>query len=200
MNSGDLGLVRTKSTSAELEQNRRDRPKGKTPRGRLQPFRDPRVARVFARYEPDVKAALLAIRALIFRIAHETDGVGRIEEALRWGQPSYLTTESGSGSMVRLDAVRAAPGEYALYFHCQTTLVSSFREKFGRRLRYEGNRALLFRAADEVPSAEVEDCVRQALTYHQTGKPVRPIGERMQRRGRKTDRAAEASDGKFPAA
>jgi hypothetical protein len=85
---------------------------------------------VFSTYPAPVKARLLALRRLIFDTARTTEGVGALEEALKWGQPSYLTTESRSGSTIRIDQVKANAGRYAVYFHCQTDLVETFRELY----------------------------------------------------------------------
>ncbi|MGB6634840.1 MAG: DUF1801 domain-containing protein, partial [Bradyrhizobium sp.] len=52
--------------------------------------RDAAVEAVFKAYPQPAKAKLLALRRLIFDTAKATRGVGRIEEALKWGQPSYL--------------------------------------------------------------------------------------------------------------
>jgi hypothetical protein len=59
---------------------------------------DPAVDGVFDAYPKPVKAKLLALRRLILDTAKATQGVGELEETLKWGQPSYLTTESKSGS------------------------------------------------------------------------------------------------------
>ena len=58
---------------------------------------NPAVDAVFGAYPKPVKAKLLALRRLIFDTADTTEGVGALEEALKWGQPSYLTAESRSG-------------------------------------------------------------------------------------------------------
>ena len=126
---------------------------------------DPAVDRVFEAYPKPVKAKLLALRRLILDTAKATGGVGALEEALKWGQPSYLTTESKSGSTVRIDQVKAKPGQYAVYFHCQTTLVETFRELYPE-LNYSGNRAILLDAAEKLPEAALRHCVGLALTYH----------------------------------
>src|SRR5580698_10679593 len=65
------------------------------------------VDAVFKAYPQPAKAKLLALRRLILATAKVTPGVGRIEEALKWGQLSYLTTETKSGSTVRIDRVSA---------------------------------------------------------------------------------------------
>ena len=112
-----------------------------------------------------VKAKLLALRRLILDTAKATKGVGALEETLKWGQPSYLTTETKSGSTVRIDQVKAVPGQVALYFHCQTDLVATFRELYPE-LSYGGNRSILLNADDKLPEAELRHCVGLALTYH----------------------------------
>jgi Domain of unknown function (DU1801) len=108
---------------------------------------------------------LLALRRLILDTAKTTKGVGLVEETLKWGQPSYLTPETKSGSTVRIDQVKAEPGQYAVYFHCQTSLVETFRELYPE-LRYGGNRCIFLDAEDKVPEAELRHCVALALTYH----------------------------------
>src|SRR5262245_11924707 len=120
---------------------------------------------VFAAYPPPVKSRLQALRGLIFDTAKTTKGVGALEEALKWGQPSYLTTESKSGSTVRIDRLKTDPGGYAVYFHCQTDLVETFRELYPE-LRYSGNRAILLDAGEKLPEAALRHCIALALTYH----------------------------------
>ena len=95
-------------------------------------FADPAVDAVFAAYPKPLKARLLALRRLILDTAKKTEGVGVLEEALKWGQPSYLTTATKSGSTIRIDRVKASADQYALYFHCQTDLVATFRELYKR--------------------------------------------------------------------
>ena len=126
---------------------------------------NPAVDAVFGAYPKPVKAKLLALRRLIFDTADTTEGVGALEEALKWGQPSYLTAESKSGSTIRIDQVKAEAGGYAVYFHCQTDLVETFRELYPK-LSYNGNRAILLDAEAKLPEAELRHCVGLALTYH----------------------------------
>jgi len=120
---------------------------------------------VFDAYPRPVQAKLLALRRLIFDIAKTTNGVGVLQEALKWGQPSYLTTESKSGSTVRIDQLKTEAGGYAVYFHCQTDLVETFRELYPK-LRYGGNRSILLDASEKLPEAALRHCIALALTYH----------------------------------
>jgi Domain of unknown function (DU1801) len=125
----------------------------------------PAVAAVFDAYPKPLKAKLLALRRLILDTARTTDGVGSIEETLKWGQISYLTPETKSGSTVRIDEVKSAADRYAVYFHCQTDLVATFRELYPE-LNYSGNRSIVLDAAEDVPEAALRHCVALALTYH----------------------------------
>jgi uncharacterized protein DUF1801 len=131
----------------------------------IRPSRDPAVDTVFDGYPKLVKAKLLALRRLIFDTAKSTKGVGALEEVLKWGQPSYLTPESKSGSTIRIDQVKTSPGQYAVYFHCQTDLVETFRELYPE-LSFSGNRAILLDAAERLPQTKLRHCVALALTYH----------------------------------
>ena len=123
------------------------------------------VEAVFAAFPKPVKARLLALRRLILDTAKTTKGVGLVEETLKWGQPSYLTPETKSGSTIRIDQVKAEAGQYAIYFHCQTNLVETFRALYPE-LSYGGNRCIFLNAEDKVPEAALRHCVALALTYH----------------------------------
>ena len=144
-------------------------------------FETPDVAAAFDNYPRGIRAKLLRLRELIFATASATSGVGELEETLKWGEPAYLTPESRSGSTIRLGWRQARPTEYALYFHCQTSLVESFRAMFPDQLRYEGNRAIVFDLSDAVPARELGACISLALTYHASKKPARKAGRSRSR-------------------
>jgi hypothetical protein len=129
-------------------------------------FADPSVAAVFSAYPKPLQARLLALRRLILDTAKATQGVGALEETLKWGQPSYLTTETKSGSTVRIDQLKSPANRYAVFFHCQTDLVETFRELYPTELSYGGNRSILLDAEDAIPEAALRHCVALALTYH----------------------------------
>ena len=82
-----------------------------------------------------------------------TPAWARLTETLKWGQPSYLTAESGSGTTVRIDRLKGRDDGYAVYFHCQSGLVETFREHLSRHFAYEGKRAIVFEAKDACQSA-----------------------------------------------
>jgi hypothetical protein len=136
--------------------------KRKNPAG----FSEPAVEAVFRAYPAPIRARLLALRRLILDTAKTTGGVGAVEETLKWGQPSYLTAETKSGSTIRIDQVKSAANRYAVYFHCQTDLVATFRELYPEDFSYGGNRSILLNAEDEVAEPALRHCLALALTYH----------------------------------
>jgi hypothetical protein len=129
-------------------------------------FADAAVEAAFSAYPKPLQARLLALRRLIFDTARTMQGVGALQETLKWGQPSYLTPETKSGSTLRIDQVKSAADQYAVYFHCQTDLVETFRGLYPTELTYGGNRNILLRAKDDVPEAALRHCIGLALTYH----------------------------------
>lgn len=133
---------------------------------------DPRVASQFRGYPLVLRARLLALRALVFETAAATAGVGRLTETLKWGQPSYLTEETGSGTTVRIDRLRSGDG-YAIYFHCRSGLVGQFRELYPDTFTYEGERAIRFGIKDRLPVRKLRRCIALALTHHLRKKAKR---------------------------
>jgi hypothetical protein len=124
---------------------------------------NPEVEKVFDSYPGRMRKKLLFLRQLVLDTASENEGVGALEETLKWGEPSYMTKK---GSTVRMDWKQSTPEQYALYFHCKTRLVDTFRELYGDKLRFEGNRAIVFHLNDKIPIDEVKHCIFLSLTYH----------------------------------
>lgn len=131
----------------------------------MHPFTNPDVARVFDTYPPGMRGKLLILRKLILDTAAITDGVGELEETLKWGEPAYLTP-SKSGSTIRINWKRSSPSQYALCFICHTNLVETFRMLFPNDFTFEGNRAMLFHQAEALPRDSLAFCIAAALTYH----------------------------------
>ncbi len=124
------------------------------------------IAEVFDACPPNIRDGLLELRNLILEVAKSNPEVGELTEMLKWGQPAFLTEQTKSGSTIRLGWSSTEPSQYALYFHCRTNLVASFRMRFGRQLSYEGNRAVVFDCTSPPPWEIVRECVESALTYH----------------------------------
>lgn len=127
------------------------------------PFSNELVEQKFCAYSVPVRERLLELRRLILATAQDIDGLGEIEETLRWGEPSYLVR---GGSTIRVNQHRSDSGLVALYFVCQTSLVETFKELYGETFRYDGRRALVFGVDEELPAEALEHCISLALRYH----------------------------------
>ena len=135
------------------------------------PSQPPDVATTFERYPLAMRKKLMSLRTLIFDVAEHTEGVGALDETLKWGEPAYITAQSKSGSTIRIAWKPARPTQYAMYFNCQSTLVDSFKTMFPTAFKFEGNRALVFDKGDKVPVEALRICVAMALTYNAKAHP-----------------------------
>ena len=129
-------------------------------------FADPNVEQAFDALPDTARDGLLALRSLIFEAAAAHEAVGRIEETLKWGQPSYLTPETKSGSTIRLGVPKSPEHDYALFVHCQTDLTRQFETNYPGEFDFEGTRAVLFKADKPIPADALRHCIGMALTYH----------------------------------
>ena len=125
------------------------------------------VTAVFERYPQPIREKLLELRQMVLETAAATPGVGQIVETLKWGQPSYLTVRPKSGTTIRLDAHDVDQEQIGLYVHCQTSLISTFRQRYPN-LTFEGNRAIVLNVQNALPKETLRDCIALALTYHRT--------------------------------
>lgn len=132
----------------------------------MKPFSEPAVRAHFQSYPAHVRKKMLAVRELIFSVAAGTEGVGELQETLKWGEPAYVTVQSKSASTVRMDWKPKAPGQYAVYFNCNTGLVDTFKTMFPEDFRYEGRRAIVFEVDERIPRDALAVCIQASLTHH----------------------------------
>ncbi len=128
-------------------------------------FKNKNVESTFRDYPSNIQERLLTIRELIFNVAEESSEVGEIEETLKWDNPSYLTSKPKSGTTIRLSGLISLEHKYAISVHCQTSLISEFKELY-INLEYEGNRSIILDIRKKLPLAAIERFVYLALTYH----------------------------------
>ncbi len=131
--------------------------------GKLTLKTNPKVNEVFDNYPETVRDKMLFLRELVIATAEETEGIDQLEETLKWGEPSFLTQ---NGSTFRMDWKEKTPNQYALYFHCTSRLVDTFRLVFDHTFQYEGSRAIVFQLGQKIPVKELRACIKAALTYH----------------------------------
>lgn len=129
-------------------------------------FRDKAVKAAYQSMPPPQRQLALQLREIVFNTAAQIPAVGPLNEVLRWQQPSYLTSKTGSGSTVRIDAVKGSKSEIALYFHCQTGLLDEFRQLYASQLHFSGQRAIVFDINENLTEKSISHCIALALTYH----------------------------------
>lgn len=128
------------------------------------PFEDPAVAACFDAFAPEARKGLMVLRGVIFEEAARLPQIERLQETLKWGQPAYLTPDVRAATTIRLGVPRS--GGFALFTHCQSSVMADFRALFGDRFTFDGNRAIHFEDAADLPLAPIAALVRGALTYH----------------------------------
>lgn len=129
------------------------------------PFKNHAVKVAFEAFDDDKCTLLLELRELIFSVAEESEGVGTIEETLKWGEPAYLTVRPKSGTTIRLGVSKT--GKPAVFTHCQTTVVSEFQTLFPDEFTYDGNRAVYVDRLTVADTDKLRLLIKHALTYHQ---------------------------------
>jgi len=120
------------------------------------------VEAVFEQYPEQLRDKLFALRKLIIQTATDSEIIKELEETLKWGESSYLTK---TGSTIRLGWNKSSPEQYMIYFHCKTKLVDTFKELYGDKFRYDGNRAIVFEAGETVPERALRHCILLSLSY-----------------------------------
>ena len=123
----------------------------------------PSVNEVFANYPEFVRDKMQFLRELVIETAEETEGVTKLEETLKWGEPSFVTKK---GSTLRMDWKEKSPDQYAMYFQCTSRLVDTFRLVFDHKFQYEGKRAIVFQLNQKIPETELKECIKATLIYH----------------------------------
>ncbi|WP_455208386.1 DUF1801 domain-containing protein [Kaarinaea lacus] len=133
----------------------------------MKKIRNPEVAEIFSAYPVHMRKKMMFLRQLVFDTAAEIEGIGELEETVKWGEPSYV---ANVGSTIRMDWKKTNPTQYAMYFHCKTQLVDTFKELYRDKFRFEGNRAIIFHENDVIPVEELKHCIALSLTYHKRKK------------------------------
>lgn len=124
------------------------------------------VSAAFLKLPVALRGILHPVRDLIFETATRTPESGRVVEALKWGQPSYLTEKPKSGTTLRLGPAPDNPARGALFVHCSTTLIADFQARYGDLFEYSGNRALVLPTDPRKCRDALMHCIALGLTYH----------------------------------
>lgn len=123
---------------------------------------NPDIQTKFDSYPKDARQQLESVRKLILKIAAE-NALGDVEETLKWGEASFLVQ---GGSAIRIDWKPKEPGVIKVFFHCQTSLVETFKEIYRNEFEYEGKRAIVIPLNTNIEQVPLGHCISLALKYH----------------------------------
>lgn len=121
------------------------------------------IQAAFDRQSAGIRDRLLGVRGMIFDVAAGDTRIGSLAETLKWGEPAYLTVETGSGSTVRLGGTKGPTARPAILVNCRTRLVADCRSRFGPIFDYEGKRMIVL--PDGAPCDALRHLLWLALTY-----------------------------------
>ena len=127
---------------------------------------NPEVKTKFDYYPDHIKLKMMELRGLIYEVAESTEGAGKLDETLKWGEPAYLPKNPKSGTTIRIDWKEKNPNQLAMYVSCNTSLVDSYRSRFDGKLSFEGDRAVILPIDKPLQKVELMICIQMALLYH----------------------------------
>ncbi len=103
------------------------------------------------------------VAVLVEEVAAGLPETGGLEKTRKWGQLAYLPRKPRVGTTLRLD--RYDDHHLALFVHCRTRLVDTFRTLFPEQ-RFEGTRAWVIPVEEPLPTEALKVFIEATLTYH----------------------------------
>lgn len=126
-------------------------------------FPSEEVSSYYFNLTPVMFDKFMEIRNWIYELSEKDPRIGEIDECLKWGEPSFLTPKTISGSTVRIAKVNEV--EFALYFNCKTTIAKEIAVEFPD-WNCDGRRAVYFSVSKKLSKAKLTTCLKKALLYH----------------------------------
>ncbi|TKZ21691.1 hypothetical protein FAP39_03565 [Shimia litoralis] len=109
------------------------------------------------------------LRDILWGVAAADPAIGHLSEALRWGEPSFLTKQSGSGTTLRISWSAKHPDDIGIYVICRTDMLEQVRSLYPDSFRYVGTRGAMLSLNSDIPEDAVAFCGQRAFTYHLSG-------------------------------
>ena len=123
------------------------------------------ITKVVASYPELAQQRFFEIRHILLSTAMDNPQVGKLQETLKWGEPAYLTSQTKTGTTIRVAWKAKHPEYIGIYFNCRTSLVATIKDLFPNDFRFEGSRGLLLKL-DKFPVNTLSYCFEMALLYH----------------------------------
>lgn len=115
---------------------------------------------------PDAaQARLWACRALFHQIAQDAK-VGRLDETLKWGQPSWRPVAPRTGSTLRAGWHSDRAQMLSLFVDCKTDLAARMRDFYPHLPLNDGRRHLAVAIEGPLPQQALSHLAEMTFTYH----------------------------------
>ncbi len=120
------------------------------------------ITQVITHWPDTAQKTFHHLRQIIFDTAASNPQVAPLSEALKWGEPSFLTK---TGTTLRIDWKARSPDEIGLFVICRTDLLDQIRAMYPNAFRFEGTRALYLRLDAPIPEQAVAYLATRTQTY-----------------------------------
>lgn len=119
---------------------------------------------LIAKWPDPARAALWTCRRLFQQISKDS-GVGPLDEALKWGHPSWRPLKPRTGSTLRLQWQPDQPDHMALYVDCKTDLAAQMSTLYPALPANDLRRRMAFRL-DALPEQALSHLAQMTFSYH----------------------------------
>ncbi len=109
-----------------------------------------KVEEVIKQYPEWAQESFLFLRQILYQTAANNEFAGELTETVKWGEPAWLTEQSQSGTTIRIAWRKKYARAIGIYFHCNTSLVSTISALYPDDFQYEGHRGLILAISDSV--------------------------------------------------
>ena len=121
---------------------------------------------VICEWPKDAQTHFHGLREIVHDTAASNPKVGPLTETLKWGEPSFLTDKSRSGTTLRICWKAKTPAEIGLFVICRTDMLEQVRALFPDAFRFEGTRAAYLPLSQPIPVDAVSFLTSRTQTYH----------------------------------
>lgn len=120
---------------------------------------------LIASWPQAAQQALWTCRHLFHDIA-QNRGLGRLDETLKWGQPSWRPARPRTGSTLRLNWDAGAPSHLAFFVDCKTDLAARMYSLYPDLPDNDGRRRVAVDLTAPLPEQAIAHLAEMTFSYH----------------------------------
>lgn len=130
----------------------------------------PLLAHVSGWSDP-ARSTLWSLRILFHDVAAAAD-IGRLDETLKWGQPSWRPVKPRMGSTLRMAWDATQPDQLSLFVDCKTDLAARMRDLYPQLPLNDGQRQLGIDLTQPLPEQALRHLAEMTFGYHRAKRQV----------------------------